>query len=404
MSRIGSWVGIGLEFRREEEVARNSEKLETRVIHSGELKPRIEGAVNMPIFQSATFEYGGEEAYEDVRYVRLNNTPNHLVLHRKLANLEGGDAAVVTSSGMAAITTALLTVLSSGDHLLLLEGLYGGSHSFITEDLERFGISHDFIDGDRAGSWESKLRPNTRAVYAESITNPLIQVPDLRAIVDLARRKGLISIVDNTFCTPVNFRPLELGFDLCVHSGTKYLNGHSDVAAGAVVGSAELIERVKRQLGHLGGTLDPHACFLLHRGLKTLVLRLNHQNRSALEVARFLESHGAVARVNHPGLQSHPQHERAQNLFSGFGGMLSFEPKGGVEASNAFLQKLELPLIAPSLGGVETLVTLPSTTTHVGIAREERIRLGISDSLIRVSIGIEATEDIINDFCQALES
>ena len=385
-------------------MARNSEKLETRVIHSGELKPRIEGAVNMPIFQSATFEYGGEEAYEDVRYVRLNNTPNHLVLHRKLANLEGGDAAVVTSSGMAAITTALLTVLSSGDHLLLLEGLYGGSHSFITEDLERFGISHDFIDGDRAGSWESKLRPNTRAVYAESITNPLIQVPDLRAIVDLARRKGLISIVDNTFCTPVNFRPLELGFDLCVHSGTKYLNGHSDVAAGAVVGSAELIERVKRQLGHLGGTLDPHACFLLHRGLKTLVLRLNHQNRSALEVARFLESHGAVARVNHPGLQSHPQHERAQNLFSGFGGMLSFEPKGGVEASNAFLQKLELPLIAPSLGGVETLVTLPSTTTHVGIAREERIRLGISDSLIRVSIGIEATEDIINDFCQALES
>ncbi len=384
-------------------MGRNSRKLETRVIHSGELKPRIEGAVNMPIFQSSTFEYGGEESYEDVRYVRLNNTPNHLVLHRKFADLEGGEAALVTSSGMAAITTTLLTVLSSGDHLLLQEGLYGGSHSFITEDLERFGISHDFIDADRADSWESKLRPNTRAVYAESITNPLIQVPDLPAIVDFAQRKGLISIVDNTFCTPVNFRPLELGFDLCVHSATKYLNGHSDIAAGAIVGSAKLIDRVKSQLGHLGGTLDPHACFLLHRGLKTLVLRVNHQNRSALEVARFLESHAAVAEVHHPGLESHPQHERAQSLFSGFGGMLSFELRGGLAASNALLQKLEVPLIAPSLGGVETLVTLPATTTHAGIAREERLRLGISDSLIRVSIGIEATEDIIDDFRQALD-
>ncbi len=384
-------------------MGRNSRKLETRVIHSGELKPRIEGAVNMPIFQSSTFEYGGEESYEDVRYVRLNNTPNHLVLHRKLADLEGGEAALVTSSGMAAITTTLLTVLSSGDHLLLQEGLYGGSHRFITEDLERFGISHDFIDADRAHSWESKLRPNTRAVYAESITNPLIQVPDLPAIVDFAQRTRLISIVDNTFCTPVNFRPLELGFDLCVHSATKYLNGHSDIAAGAIVGSAELIERVKSQLGHLGGTLDPHACFLLHRGLKTLVLRVNHQNRSALEVARFLESHAAVAEVHHPGLESHPQHMRAQSLFSGFGGMLSFELRGGLAASNALLQKLELPLIAPSLGGVETLVTLPATTTHAGIAREERLRLGISDSLIRVSIGIEATEDIIDDFRQALD-
>ena len=384
-------------------MGRDSQKLETRVIHSGELKPRIEGAVNMPIFQSATFEYGGEKAYEDVRYVRLNNTPNHVVLHRKLADLEGGDAAVVTSSGMAAITTVLLTVLSSGDHLLLQEGVYGGSHSFITEDLERLGISHDLIDGDRASSWESRLRPNTRAVYVESITNPLIQIPDLSEIVDFAQRKGLISIVDNTFCTPVNFRPLELGFDLCVHSGTKYLNGHSDVAAGAVIGSAELIEDVRRRLGHLGGTLDPHACFLLHRGLKTLVLRLNHQNRSALEVARFLEGHAAVARVAHPGLESHPHHERAQSLFSGFGGVLSFEPKGGLEASDAFVQKLELPLIAPSLGGVETLVTLPATTTHVGIPREERQRLGISDSLIRISIGIEATEDLINDFRQALD-
>ena len=384
-------------------MGRDSQKLETRVIHSGELKPRIEGAVNMPIFQSATFEYGGEEAYEDVRYVRLNNTPNHLVLHRKLADLEGGDAALVTSSGMAAITTVLLTVLSSGDHLLLQEGVYGGSHSFITEDLERLGISHDLIDGDRASSWESRLRPNTRAVYVESITNTLIQIPDLSGIVDFAQRKGLISIVDNTFCTPVNFRPLELGFDLCVHSGTKYLNGHSDVAAGAVIGSAELIEDVRRRLGHLGGTLDPHACFLLHRGLKTLVLRLNHQNRSALEVARFLEGHAAVARVAHPGLESHPHHERAQSLFSGFGGVLSFEPKGGLEASDAFVQKLELPLIAPSLGGVETLVTLPATTTHVGIPREERQRLGISDSLIRISIGIEATEDLINDFRQALD-
>ncbi len=237
----------------------------------------------------------------------------------------------------------------------------------------------------------------------EAITNPLIQVPDLHAIVNLAKRRRLISIVDNTFCTPVNFRPLELGFDLCVHSGTKYLNGHSDVAAGAVVGNEELTAEVKRRLGHLGGTLDPHACFLLHRGLKTLVLRLNHQNSSALKVARFVEAHEAVAWVNYPGLESHPQHERAMSLFSGFGGMLSFELREGLEASNAFIRKLELPLIAPSLGRVETLVTLPATTSHLGLAPQERMRLGISDGLIRVSIGIEAADDIIADFRQALD-
>lgn len=377
--------------------------LETRVIHAGELESRIEGAVSMPIFQSTTFEYRGEKTYEDVRYVRLNNTPNHLVLHRKLADLESGEAALVTSSGMAAITSSLLTVLSSGDHLLLQKGLYGGTHSFITEHMERLGISHDFVDGDRAASWESRLKANTRAVYVEAITNPLIQVPDIHAVVDFAKRNHLVSIVDSTFCTPVNFRPLELGFDLCLHSGTKYLNGHSDIAAGAVIGTRELIEQIRPCLAHLGGTLDPHACFLLHRGLKTLVLRVNHQNESSLQVARFLEAHQAVARVNHPGLESHPQHERARQLFSGFGGMLSFELEGGLPAAKAFIQGLELPLIAPSLGGVETLVTQPATTSHSGMSRAERMNLGISDSLIRVSIGIEATEDIIADFARALD-
>jgi cystathionine beta-lyase/cystathionine gamma-synthase len=378
--------------------------LETKLIHTGEPEPLINGAVAMPIFQSATFEYTGETGYHDLKYIRLNNTPNHDALHKKLAALENAEAALVTASGMAAISTTLLTVLSSGDHLLTQESLYGGTHELITKDLPTFGISFDFIDCDDPDSWKHGLRPNTKAIYVETMTNPLLQVVDLKAVIEFAKAHGLISLIDNTFASPVNFRPPEWGFDLSLHSCTKYLNGHSDIVAGAVIGRADLIQKTRHKLNHLGGSLDPHACFLLHRGLKTLALRVKYQNESTLKIARFLEGHPAIENINYPGLESHPNNKRARDLFDGFSGVLSFELKGDVERAEHFIQNTTLPVVAPSLGGVETLITRPVTTSHSGMSPKDRQTLGISDSLIRLSVGIEATEDIIEDFDRALKA
>jgi len=380
------------------------QRIETQLVHSGELEPRVFGAVSMPIFQSSTFEVGeGGGGYHDIKYIRLNNTPNHVVLHAKLAAVESGEAALVAGSGMAAISSTLLSVLSPGDHLIVQDCLYGGTHDLVTKDLAGLGITHTAVDLDQPSTWEQALRPRTRAIYVESITNPLLQVGDLDAAARFAKEKGLVSIIDNTFATPVNFRPLEHGFQLSLHSCTKYMNGHSDIVAGAVIGSAELVEKVKHKLDHLGGALDPHACFLLHRGMKTLALRVRYQNESALKLARFLERHPAVAKVNYPGLETHPHHARARQLFTGFGGMVSFELRGGLEAAERFLRRTELGIVAPSLGGVETLVTRPVTTSHAGLSVEERKRAGIDEALVRVSVGIEATEDLMQDFGAALE-
>jgi cystathionine beta-lyase/cystathionine gamma-synthase len=377
--------------------------LETKLIHAGQPDPLINGAVCMPIFQSSTYEYTGQTSYHDLKYIRLNNTPNHVALHQKLASLENAEAALVTASGMAAISTILLTILSSGDHFLAQDCLYGGTHDFINKDLAAFGISFDFIDGDDPQSWEQKLRSNTKAIYLETMTNPLLQVADLKAAVKFADQHGLISLIDNTFASPVNFRPPELGFDLSIHSGTKYLNGHTDIVAGAVIGKADLIEKITQKLNHLGGSLDPHACFLLQRGMKTMALRVKYQGESALQLAKFLEGHPMTQKVNYPGLESHPQHQRASELFDGFSGMLSFELKGDVGVAQRFIQNTTLPLVAPSLGGVETLITRPATTSHSGMSPHDRQALGISDSLIRVSVGIEATEDLLEDFDRALK-
>src|SRR5881296_2403695 len=376
--------------------------IETKLIHSGEPDPRIQGAISMPIFQTATFEYAGEKGYHAIRYIRLNNTPNHLALHEKLSALENAQAALVTASGMAAISTSLLTVLSTGDHLLAEDCLYGGTHDFVTRDLEKFGISYTFIDGNDPESWEKKIRPNTKAMYVETISNPLMQVPDLKAVVDFAKHHRLVSIIDNTFTSPINFRPPEHALDLSVHSATKYPNGHSDIVACAVIGASGLAEQITHRLNHLGGSLDPHAAFLLHRRVKTLAVRVKCQNESALQIARFLEKHPGISKVNYPGLESHPDHGRAARLFDGFGGMMSFELRGGVEAAELFMRKARLPIVAPSLGGVETLMTRPSRTSHSGMLVDERRRLGISDELIRFSVGIEAANDIITDLDQAL--
>jgi len=383
-------------------MSESSLRIETKLVHAGEPLPRILGAVEMPIFQSATFEYGGEGSYHDVRYLRTNNTPSQLALQAKIAALENAPAALVTASGMAAISTTLLTVLSAGDRLLAQSCLYGGTHDLMNRDFATLGLAVDFIDADRRESWQAQLRPTTRAIYVEAMTNPLLQVADLEAVVEFARAHGLISIIDNTFASPVNFRPIEAGFDLSIHSATKYLNGHADIVAGVVSGGAELIERIRHKANHLGGSLDPHAAFLLSRGLKTLALRVRYQNESTLRIARFLEGHRAVECVHYAGLESHPRHARARSLFAGFGGVLSFELEGPASRADEFAARVRLPIVAPSLGGVHTLLTRPATTSHAGLAPAERARLGIGDGLLRLSVGIESTEDLLEDLERAL--
>jgi cystathionine beta-lyase/cystathionine gamma-synthase len=380
-----------------------SPRIETQLIHAGEPSPLIEGAVSMPIFQSSTYAYRGETDYHALRYIRLNNTPNHVALHQKLAAIEDAEAAVVTASGMAAVSTTMLTLLAAGDHLIAQDCLYGGTHDLLTTELPRLGITHSLVDGNAPYSWAAALNPTTRAIYVESISNPLIRVADLMAAVAFARAHGLVAIIDNTFASPLNFRPATVGFDLSIHSCTKYLNGHSDIVAGAVLGRASLIDRINRCLGHLGGSLDPHACFLLHRGMKTLAVRVRHQNASASAIARFFSTHAKVAAVHYPGLETHPDHVRAHELFDGSGGTLSFELKDGLKAAETFIANVKLPISAPSLGGVETLITRPATTSHSGMSRAERERAGIRDGLIRLSVGLEATEDLIEDFEQAFE-
>jgi cystathionine beta-lyase/cystathionine gamma-synthase len=376
--------------------------LETQLVHAGEPQPRIAGAVEMPIFQSATYEYAGEASYHDVRYLRTNNTPSQLALHAKLAALEEAEAALVLASGMAAISSTLMSVLGPGDHLLAQRCLYGGTYDLITHELARLGIEHDFIDAERRDSWGDLLRPTTRAIYVESLTNPLLEVADLEGVVQFAREHRLLSIIDNTFATPVNYRPLPAGFDVVLHSATKYLNGHSDIVAGAVAGRAGLIERIRQHANHLGGSLDPHAAFLLKRGLKTLALRVRYQNDSTLSIARFLTEQRAVTRVNYAGLASHPHHERARRLFAGFGGVLSFELAGPPARAEEFAGRVRIPTVAPSLGGVHTLLTRPATTSHAGLSAAQRESLGISDGLLRLSVGIETTADLIEDLRQAL--
>lgn len=377
-----------------------AQHLATRIIHAGET-PRVQGAISTPIFQSAMYEAEADAGYHDIRYIRLNNTPNHAVLHAKLADIEGGEAGLVAASGMAAITTTLSTLLGGGGHLLAQRCLYGGTHDYLTQDCADFGFTYSFIDAQAPDSWAAALRPATRAVYVETMTNPTLEVADLEAVIAFARRHGLVTIIDNTFASPVNFRPIAHGFDLVVHSCTKYLNGHSDLVAGALVGRRDLVERVRVRLNHLGGSLDPHACFLLQRGMKTLVVRVAHQNATAMAVAQALTQMPGIARVLYPGLPGHSQHARAKRLFDGFGGMLAFEAEGGAVGADRLLSRLRTIVHTVSLGGVESLATRPAKTAHAGMTATDREAAGISDGLIRLSIGLEAAADLIDDLRQA---
>ena len=373
--------------------------LDTQLIHDGEPDPRIDGAVVTPIFQSATFTHPGPEA--PVRYARYNNTPNHDALHAKLAALEGIADALVTGSGMAAISSVLMGLLDAGDHIVAQPGLYGGTLGMLADFLPRFDIAHTFLPDD-PDAWADALRPSTRLLYAESIANPRMDVPDLERMVAFAEANDLLTVIDNTFASPINVRPAEIGFDITLHSATKYMAGHSDLTAGTVAGATSVLEDVHAAATMLGGTLDPHACFLLHRSLKTLGVRVRQQNANAQAVAEALADHEAVAAVRYPGLPAHPSHDRAARLFDGYGGMLSFDlvPDADVDA---FFEALSLPVLAPSLGGVETLITRPLHTSHQHVAPQVREALGITERFIRLSVGIEGTDDLVADMTTALD-
>ena len=373
-------------------------KKETQCVHSGGFRDSVTRGINTPIFTSSAYEYLDRE---DCPYPRYFNTPNLDAVVRKACALEGAEDGVLFSSGMAAVSTAILAFAGSGDHVVMMDELYGGTHAFATDEFDRLGISYSFA-ATNAEAICSAATENTRVIVIESPTNPFLGIIDIREVGRFAAARGITTIMDNTFATPVNQNPIEFGIDVVVHSGTKYLGGHSDLCCGLAVTSAERAARVRTLARHLGGSLDAMACYLLERSLKTLALRVERQSENALQVAMALEQDPAVTRVNYPGLPDFPGHDLARSQMRAYGGMLSFEVGNGEPDPSAFLRRLRMIKPALSLGGVETTICCPAVTSHAKISAEERRRIGITDSLMRLSVGIEHPDDIIADLDQAL--
>ena len=375
-------------------------KKETQCVHSGGFHDRITRGINTPIFTSSAYEYLDRE---NCPYPRYFNTPNLDAVVRKACALEGAEDGVLFSSGMAAMSTSILAFAGSGDHVVLMDELYGGTHAFATDEFDRLGIAYSFA-ATNAEAICSAATENTKVIVIESPTNPFLGIIDIREVGRFAGAHGITTVIDNTFATPVNQNPLEFGIDVVVHSGTKYLGGHSDLCCGLVVTSAERAARVRTLARHLGGSLDAMACYLLERSLKTLALRVERQSENALHVAMALQKHPAVTRVNYPGLPDFPGHDLAKSQMKAYGGMLSFEVGNGEPDPSAFLRRLRIIKPALSLGGIETTICCPAVTSHAKISAEERQRIGITDSLMRLSVGIEHPDDIMADLDQALTS
>jgi cystathionine beta-lyase/cystathionine gamma-synthase len=373
----------------------------TRAVH-GDPEARPDWApVVTPLYQSATFT-NPVGSTQEVLYARYGNNPNHLAIARRLALLEGAEAAIFVASGMGAVALSHLAVLRPGDHLLSSEWIYGGVQRLFSQEFGRLGIEVSFVDPLEQRTWKRALKRTTRAIFVETPTNPLLRVVDLEPIATLCKTEGLALLVDSTFATPLNYRPLEHGADVVIHSATKYLNGHSDVLAGAVAGTESVIEEVRKLMQVWGQAVDPMAAWLIDRGMKTLAIRVERQNKTSLAVAEWCSRQAPFAAVHHPGLPSHPDHEVARRILDGFGGMLGVQLKGGARAAERFLRALTIAAHAPSLGGVETLVSEPRLTSHAGLTAEERSRAGIPDGFLRFSIGLEDADDIVADFAQAL--
>ncbi len=369
----------------------------TRCIHAGTHSDTATGGACSPIFTSTAYTF--PNASNRNIYPRYFNVPNQEVINRKVAALEGGESAAVFGSGMAAISTLLLSLLGPGDHAVFQRDLYGGTHHFLTGQLRRLGVEISWAAD--IGDLASAVRSGTKLIYVESPSNPLLRCLDLEAVAAIGRDNGVLTIIDNTFATPINQTPLALGLNIVVHSATKYLNGHSDLNAGVIVSSATVIRQVLDTAVSFGGMLDSGACHQLERGMKTLALRMERHNRNGMALAEFLAAHPAVAQVHYPGLSMHPDHVVAARQMRGFGGMVSFELRNPGEVEG-LLGRFRLALPALSLGGGETLVCVPAQTSHRDLSPADRAAIGIPDGLIRVSAGIEDTEDLLEDFRQAL--
>jgi cystathionine beta-lyase/cystathionine gamma-synthase len=376
--------------------------LSTLAIHGGREDMEPGEPVVQPIHQGVNHvqEVGTGEG---LRYPRYGNNPNAESVQRRLALIEGAEAALVLASGMGATACALLALLRPGDHLAASSWLYGGTKRLLVQELEAFGIKITYVDPTQSRGWRRALRKHTRAIFLETPVNPTCRVLDMRSVTHLAQENGLALVVDSTFASPVNFRPLEHGADVVIHSATKYLNGHHDVLAGVVMGTASYIEEVRNKMMLWGQAPDPFACWLLERGLKTLEVRVQRHNENAQAIAEWCERHPDISRVHYPGLPSHPDHAIAASQQYGFGGMLAIELREGADAADRVIRRLRLMTHAPSLGGVDTLVSEPRYTSHAHMDVSERAATGIPDGFIRISVGIENVTDLIADLEQALQ-
>ncbi|MGS2740075.1 trans-sulfuration enzyme family protein [Sinomicrobium sp. M5D2P17] len=370
----------------------------TLCVHEGELRDeKYQGAIS-PLYMATSYAFENVEAK---RYPRYFNTPNQEALSRKIAALEHAEKALLFGSGMAAISTALMAFLRQGDHVVLQKTLYGGTFNLVTEEFQKFGIEYTFTEGCTPEDFEACIRKNTKVIYIETPSNPLLTITNIKAVAGIASKHGLVSMLDNTFASPVNQNPIDFGIDLVIHSATKYLGGHSDILAGAVAGSEEHMEKVLKFGKNFGGNLGDYTVWLLERSIKTLGLRVKAQNRNARKLARFLQKHPDVSAVYYPGLKSHPDYALAKQQMKGFGGMLSFELRDGLDARQ-FMQELQLIKPSMSLAGVESTISSPMLTSHALLSAEERQKQGISDGLLRFSVGIEDKKDLIKDIEEAL--
>jgi cystathionine beta-lyase/cystathionine gamma-synthase len=380
----------------------------TLAIH-GDLKDKQFRSVVFPIYQTSTFAVEKTDDYQKFIdevddfyiYSRYGN-PTVKEVEKRLALIENADDSILFSSGMAAITTTILSHVQSGDEIISLSSIYGVTYRFFRDYLPKFGVKVKFFQIEKVDEIEKLISPKTKLIYFETPVNPTTRIVDIEKIVKFAKREDLTTIIDNTFATPINQNPLDFGVDIVIHSATKYISGHSDLILGCVMSSRERIERIRKFKNVFGGNPDPHQAFLLGRSLKTLELRVKRQNENALKLAEFLSSHRKIRKVLYPGLKNHPEHELAKKQMSGFGGMLSFEIDGDLGRTKKFCDSLKVVLNATSLGSVETLVSIPVLTSHVGMKKDELERAGISESMVRVSVGIENIEDIVWDFEQAL--
>ncbi|MDJ0984547.1 MAG: PLP-dependent aspartate aminotransferase family protein [Desulfobacterales bacterium] len=368
----------------------------TRCVHSGTAKDPLTRGLNTPIFTSSSFEYLDTD--HNV-YPRYFNIPNQKAVVDKLCALENAEDGLLFSSGMAAISTAMLAFLGSGDHVVLQKDIYGGTHHFVTADFKRFGIEFTFVSNE-ADDIEKAVTANTKIIYIETPSNPLLLVTDIASTAQIAKHHNALSIIDNTFATPINQNPLDLGIDIVAHSGTKYLGGHSDLCCGAVVTRRELADKIAATAANLGGSMNAMTCYLLERSLKTLGVRVDKHNRNAQIIAEHLQKDARIQKVFYPGLEDHPGHVLAKKQMRGFGGMLAFELGG--QSPEHFLKNLKVITPALSLGGVETIICSPATTSHQKISAAERAELGITDNTLRLSVGIEDPDDIIADIDRAL--